>query len=103
MSARRDQEPDALSIKYLTVAEMAGLLRVSPTTIRRLISNGQLQAIRVGRGRCTRIPESAARAYLATHVVIRNATDRLADLEARLRRAGQDARTMPVRGMPPVP
>ena len=35
--------------RYVTVAEVAGLLRVSNMTIYRLVQSGQLPAVRVGR------------------------------------------------------
>jgi excisionase family DNA binding protein len=35
--------------RYVTVAEVAGLLRVSNMTVYRLVQSGQLSAVRVGR------------------------------------------------------
>ena len=35
--------------RYVTVAEVAGLLRVSNMTVYRLVQSGQLPAVRVGR------------------------------------------------------
>ena len=35
--------------QYLTVEEVARLLRVSPPTVRQLIESGELKAVRVGR------------------------------------------------------
>jgi excisionase family DNA binding protein len=46
----------------MTVAEVASALRVSKMTIYRLIQNGELNALRVGRS--FRVPESEFRAYL---------------------------------------
>lgn len=43
MARERDGE------QFLTVAEVAGRLRVYPSTVRRLIKAGRLPAIRVGR------------------------------------------------------
>jgi excisionase family DNA binding protein len=60
-STRAKDDPTAGP--FLKVREMAALARVSPMTIYRLIRAGELEAIRVGRS--FRIPESAARSYLA--------------------------------------
>jgi excisionase family DNA binding protein len=57
-------QDDPLARGYLKARELAALLRVSPMTIYRLIHTGELEAIKVGRR--YRIPESAARYYLAT-------------------------------------
>ena len=35
--------------QFLTVAEVAGLMRVSKMTVYRLVHNGELPAVRVGR------------------------------------------------------
>lgn len=48
----------------MTVAEVASALRVSKMTIYRLIRNGELAALRVGRS--FRVPEPEFRAYLDT-------------------------------------
>jgi excisionase family DNA binding protein len=47
--------------RFLTVAEVADALRVSKMTIYRLVHDGRLPAIRVGRS--FRVPESSLRAY----------------------------------------
>lgn len=44
--------------KFLTVAEVAAIARVSNMTIYRLVRNGELESIRIGRS--FRIPEEAA-------------------------------------------
>lgn len=49
--------------KFLTVTEVSNLLRVSKMTVYRLVSIGDLAAIRVGRS--LRIPEKVVREYLA--------------------------------------
>ena len=49
--------------KFVTVAEVAGQLRVSNMTVYRLIQSGQLAAVRVGRS--YRIRESDMDRYLA--------------------------------------
>lgn len=47
---------------FLTVAEVATQMRVSKMTVYRLVHNGQLEAIRVGRS--FRVPEKAVEEYL---------------------------------------
>ena len=42
-----DAQPGATH--FLTVAEVAALMRVSKMTVYRLVHNGELQAVRVGR------------------------------------------------------
>lgn len=42
-----DAQPGAT--QFLTVAEVAALMRVSKMTVYRLVHNGELQAVRVGR------------------------------------------------------
>jgi excisionase family DNA binding protein len=49
--------------RFVTVAEVAGVLRVSNMTVYRLIQAGQLPAVRVGRS--YRIRESDVDRYLA--------------------------------------
>jgi excisionase family DNA binding protein len=51
------------SSRFLTVAEVAGVLRVSNMTVYRLITNGQLPAVRVGKS--YRLREEDVDAYLA--------------------------------------
>jgi excisionase family DNA binding protein len=51
-------------IAFLTVAEVAQLLRVSKMTVYRLVHAGSLNAVRVGRS--FRVPEDAVGAYLRT-------------------------------------
>ncbi|MGK2882930.1 MAG: helix-turn-helix domain-containing protein [Mycobacterium sp.] len=41
--------PAAGRTQFLTVAEVAGLMRVSKMTVYRLVHNGELPAVRVGR------------------------------------------------------
>ncbi len=50
-------------VVVLTLNEVASLLRVSRSTVKRLISSGQLAAFRVGSG--VRVPLSAVEGYLA--------------------------------------
>ncbi|MBI1378955.1 MAG: helix-turn-helix domain-containing protein [Frankiales bacterium] len=49
-------------VRFLTVAEVATLMRVSKMTVYRLVHNGELPAIRVGRS--FRVPEQAVHDYL---------------------------------------
>jgi excisionase family DNA binding protein len=49
-------------VKFLTVGEVAGLMRVSKMTVYRLVHSGELTAVRVGRS--FRVPERAVQTYL---------------------------------------
>jgi excisionase family DNA binding protein len=49
-------------VKFLTVAEVAALMRVSKMTVYRLVHSGDLAAVRVGRS--FRVPEQAVQEYL---------------------------------------
>jgi excisionase family DNA binding protein len=49
-------------VKFLTVAEVAALMRVSKMTVYRLVHSGDLSAVRVGRS--FRVPERAVHEYL---------------------------------------
>ncbi|MCL6537858.1 MAG: helix-turn-helix domain-containing protein [Acidothermus sp.] len=49
-------------IRFLTVAEVAAMMRVSKMTVYRLIHGGELPAARVGRS--YRVPEQAVHDYL---------------------------------------
>ena len=53
---------DLSDVRFLTVAEVAGLMRVSNMTVYRLVHSGELPAIRFGRS--FRIPETAVEAVL---------------------------------------
>lgn len=48
--------------KFLTVAEVAAQMRVSKMTVYRLVHNGTLEAVRVGRS--FRVTEEAVEDYL---------------------------------------
>ncbi|HZK32305.1 MAG TPA: helix-turn-helix domain-containing protein [Corynebacterium sp.] len=48
--------------KFLTVAEVAEIMRVSKMTVYRLIHAGELASVRVGRS--FRVPEKAVKDYL---------------------------------------
>ncbi|WP_420329997.1 helix-turn-helix domain-containing protein [Serinicoccus sediminis] len=47
---------------FMTVAEVAAVMRVSKMTVYRLVHSGELPAVRVGRS--FRVPEKAVHAYL---------------------------------------
>jgi len=49
-------------IKFLTVAEVAAVMRVSKMTVYRLVHAGELASVQVGRS--FRIPERAVHDYL---------------------------------------
>ena len=50
------------AVAFLTVAEVAALMRVSKMTVYRLVHGGELAAVRVGRS--FRVPERAVHDYL---------------------------------------
>jgi len=50
------------AVAFLTVAEVASLMRVSKMTVYRLLHSGELAGVRVGRS--FRVPESAVHSYL---------------------------------------
>ena len=54
---------DVTEIKYLTIDEICGLLRVTRATILRLVRTGELPAIQVGKQ--YRVAESDFESYLA--------------------------------------
>ncbi len=56
-----------MNAPLLTVAEVADLFRVSSMTVYRLIRNGELPAVRVGRS--YRVREDDLQAYLQAQVV----------------------------------
>jgi excisionase family DNA binding protein len=49
--------PDLPDVRFLTVAEVAAIMRVSKMTVYRLVHAGELPAVRFGRS--YRVPESA--------------------------------------------
>lgn len=60
--------PNGLSdIRFLTVAEVADVMRVSKMTVYRLVHSGDLPAVRFGRS--FRVPEKAVHDYLDSAVV----------------------------------
>ena len=57
---------DLSGVRFLTVAEVAEMMRVSKMTVYRLIHSGELPAIRFGRS--FRVPESAVQTAVDTHI-----------------------------------
>jgi excisionase family DNA binding protein len=53
---------DISEVKFLTVAEVAAVMRVSKMTVYRLVHNGELPAVRVGRS--FRVKEKDVDEYL---------------------------------------
>jgi excisionase family DNA binding protein len=49
-------------VKFLTVAEVAALMRVSKMTVYRLLHSGELPGVQIGRS--FRVPEQAVHEYL---------------------------------------
>ena len=58
----RPVDPGLSSVKFLTVAEVASVMRVSKMTVYRMVHGGELPAVRVGRS--FRVPEKAVHDYL---------------------------------------
>jgi excisionase family DNA binding protein len=54
-------------VRFLTVAEVASIMRVSKMTVYRLVHGGELPAVRVGRS--FRVPEDAVHDYLRTSYI----------------------------------
>jgi excisionase family DNA binding protein len=55
-------DPALAEVKFLTVAEVAAVMRVSKMTVYRMVHGGDLPAVRVGRS--FRVPEKAVHDYL---------------------------------------
>lgn len=55
-------ERELSEVRFLTVAEVAAIMRVSKMTVYRLVHSGELPAVRVGRS--FRVPEKAVDDYL---------------------------------------
>jgi excisionase family DNA binding protein len=56
------ERPPLAEVRFLTVAEVAAMMRVSKMTVYRLVHSGELPAVRVGRS--FRVPASAVDDYL---------------------------------------
>ena len=54
-------------VRFLTVAEVASIMRVSKMTVYRMVHAGELPAIRVGRS--FRVPEDEVHKYLRSSFV----------------------------------
>jgi excisionase family DNA binding protein len=57
---------DLSDVRFLTVAEVAEMMRVSSMTVYRLVHSGELPAVRFGRS--FRIPESAVAQLIQTPI-----------------------------------
>jgi excisionase family DNA binding protein len=66
---------DSKRVRYLTVAEVADMMRLSRMTVYRLVHSGELPAVRVGRS--FRVPQDALDAYLAASSTPPSARDEL--------------------------
>ena len=60
-------ESNFSNAQFLTVAEVAELMRVSKMTVYRLVHSGEMPAVRFGRS--FRVPESAVEQYVKGAVV----------------------------------
>ncbi|MDT4919859.1 MAG: hypothetical protein QOI15_761 [Pseudonocardiales bacterium] len=58
----RPVDPALAEVRFLTVAEVATLMRVSKMTVYRMVHAGEMPAVRVGRS--FRVPEKAVHDYL---------------------------------------
>lgn len=61
---------DQPRVRFLTVAEVAEIMRVSRMTVYRLVHSGEMPAVRVGRS--FRVPQDALDRYLATAYIERD-------------------------------
>ena len=55
-------DPALAEVRFLTVAEVAAVMRVSKMTVYRMVHSADLPAVRVGRS--FRVPEKAVHDYL---------------------------------------
>jgi excisionase family DNA binding protein len=60
--AHRPVDPALSDVRFLTVAEVAAVMRVSKMTVYRMVHSADLPAVRVGRS--FRVPEKAVHDYL---------------------------------------
>ncbi len=65
-AAVRPADPSFAEVKFLTVAEVAAVMRVSKMTVYRMVHAAELPAVRVGRS--FRVPEKAVHDYSAGRV-----------------------------------
>ncbi len=61
-SERTERSEQLSEVRFLTVAEVATVMRVSKMTVYRIVHAGELPAVRVGRS--FRVPEKAVHDYL---------------------------------------
>jgi excisionase family DNA binding protein len=59
-------------VNFLTVAEVAAMMRVSKMTVYRLVHGGELPAVQIGRS--FRVPQKAVDEYL-NHSIVDTAVD----------------------------
>jgi excisionase family DNA binding protein len=59
---KKEDLPTVGQVQFLTVAEVATMMRVSKMTVYRLVHSGELPAVRVGKS--FRVPEKAVHDYL---------------------------------------
>lgn len=62
MAPEQSSDSDLGRVQFLTVAEVASMMRVSKMTVYRLVHAGELPAARVGRS--FRVPRDAVQDYL---------------------------------------
>jgi excisionase family DNA binding protein len=62
-----DESGAEAAVRFLTVSEVAVALRVSNMTVYRLVSAGELPAVRVGR--CVRLQADDVEAYLSVRLI----------------------------------
>jgi len=62
-----DESGAEAAVRFLTVSEVAVSLRVSNMTVYRLVSAGELPAVRVGR--CVRLQADDVEAYLSGRLI----------------------------------
>jgi excisionase family DNA binding protein len=62
MAPTDDEGRNLSEVKFLTVAEVARVMRVSKMTVYRLVHSGELPAVRFGRS--FRVPEDVVNEYL---------------------------------------
>ncbi|MCE7005578.1 helix-turn-helix domain-containing protein [Kibdelosporangium philippinense] len=63
MPTNKRSEPTSITqVQFLTVAEVAKMMRVSKMTVYRLVHSGELPAVRVGKS--FRVPEKEVHSYL---------------------------------------
>ncbi|MFI5085772.1 MAG: helix-turn-helix domain-containing protein [Actinomycetales bacterium] len=67
------QEQNFSDVRFLTVSEVADVMRVSKMTVYRLVHAGELPAVQFGRS--YRVPESAVQTYLDSAIVDRGSAE----------------------------